>query len=180
MRVEQTILPDALIVIPQAHVDDRGSFFESWNQQSFDRAVGSTVAFVQDNQSVSSRGVLRGIHYQLPEGQGKLVRVVSGSVWDVAVDLRKSSATFGRSVGIELSGENLKQLWIPPGFGHGFVCMSERAVVSYKVTTHYDPSNERAIRYDDPDIRIAWPMVDVVVSARDRAAPLLRDAEVFG
>lgn len=179
MRVERTILPDALIVIPDKHVDDRGSFFESWNQQSFDAAVGSAVLFVQDNQSVSSRGVLRGLHYQLPEGQGKLVRVVSGSIWDVAVDLRRSSSTFGRSVGIELSGENLKQFWIPPGFGHGFVSTSEGAVVSYKVTSHYDPASERVIRYDDPDINIAWPVTDVVVSDRDRAAPLLRDAEVF-
>lgn len=179
MRVERTALAGALIVTPDKHVDDRGSFFEAWNQRTFDEAVGANVSFVQDNQSFSARGVLRGIHYHLPDGQGKLVRVVSGSIWDVAVDLRRSSVTFGQSVGIELSDENLKQFWIPSGFGHGFVCTSDGAVVAYKVTTYYDPSAERVIRYDDPDIKIAWPLHDVVVAERDRMAPLLEDAEVF-
>ncbi len=172
-------LEGPLLILPRVFGDPRGFFLESYKQSEFE-AAGVHEAFVQDNHSVSTRGVLRGIHYQLPpHSQGKLVRVTSGSVWDVCVDLRKNSATFGQWLGMELTDENHKMLYVPPGFGHGFVVTSERAHFQYKSTQEYDPSAERGIRWDDPDLAIDWPIKDVCVSDKDAALPRLSDAEVF-
>lgn len=162
--------------------DERGFFFESFHQQRFDEAVGGHVEFVQDNHSRSARGVLRGLHYQLPPAaQGKLVRVTRGAVFDVAVDVRRSSPAFGRWVGYELSEDNFRQLWIPEGFAHGFLALTDGAEVQYKTTAYYAPDLDRSIRWDDPDIGIEWPLTDLepIVSAKDAAAPRLVDAEVF-
>lgn len=169
-----------VILEPQTHVDDRGRFFESFNQRVFDEEVGGTWTFVQDNQSRSRKGVLRGMHYQLdPMAQGKLVRVVKGSVFDVAVDIRKSSPSFGDWIGVELTEDNHKQLWVPPGFAHGFLTLTDPSDVLYKVTEYYSPDHDRSIRWDDPDIGIGWPVGDPILSAKDAGAPYLRDAEVF-
>ncbi|WP_120967614.1 dTDP-4-dehydrorhamnose 3,5-epimerase [Comamonas sp. lk] len=181
MQVIQTAIPEVLIFEPKVFGDARGFFFESFNQKIFDDAVGRYVDFVQDNHSRSSKGVLRGIHYQIQQVQGKLVRVSSGSVFDVAVDLRKSSPTFGRWVGVELSEENQRQLWVPEGFGHGFVVTSERADFLYKTTDFYAPAHERSIRWNDEDLGIQWPDLgqEPLVSAKDALGASFFEAEVF-
>ncbi|WP_168399126.1 dTDP-4-dehydrorhamnose 3,5-epimerase [Acinetobacter indicus] len=186
MRVEKTKLDGLFIVHPQVFGDERGWFMESFNQQRFESVFEGlnlpVPNFVQDNHSKSSRGVLRGLHYQLsPKAQGKLVRVVQGKVWDVAVDIRKGSPTFGQWVGEELSADNHKQLWIPPGFAHGFITLSETAEFLYKTTDYYSPEHERAIRWDDPQLAIAWPLytTDIQISAKDQQALAFSQAEVF-
>jgi dTDP-4-dehydrorhamnose 3,5-epimerase len=180
MRVTPTALDGVLLLEPKVFGDARGFFLESFNQQAFDAAVGHHVDFVQDNHSRSGRGVLRGLHLQVePHQQGKLVRVVHGSVFDVAVDLRPGSATYGRWAGVELSAENHRQLWIAPGLAHGFLVMSDYADFLYKTTRYYAPAAERSVRWNDPEIAIEWPDVGVpyLLSDKDRAAPLLADAQ---
>ena len=182
MKATATELPEVLILEPQVFGDARGFFMESFSQRAFDEAVGRHVEFVQDNHSRSARGVLRGLHYQLsPHAQGKLVRVTSGAVFDVAVDMRRSSPRFGRWAGTELSGENRRQLWIPPGFAHGFLVLSESADFLYKTTDYYAPQAEASVRWDDPALGIGWPDVDggPVLSAKDGAAPPLAAARCF-
>jgi dTDP-4-dehydrorhamnose 3,5-epimerase len=183
MKVTPTRLPEVLVFEPKVFGDERGFFMESFNQRVFDEAVGAPVCFVQDNHSRSARGVLRGLHYQLPpHAQGKLVRVTSGSVFDVAVDMRRSSARFGQWVGVELSAASHQQLWIPPGFAHGFLVTSNSADFLYKTTDYYAPQCEGAVRWDDPDIGIQWPRTDgksPVLSAKDAAAPTLAGALAF-
>jgi dTDP-4-dehydrorhamnose 3,5-epimerase len=186
VRVEKTKLDGLFIVHPQVFGDERGWFMESFNQQRFESVFEGlnlpVPNFVQDNHSKSSRGVLRGLHYQLPpKAQGKLVRVVQGKVWDVAVDIRKGSPTFGQWVGEELSADNHKQLWIPPGFAHGFITLSDTAEFLYKTTDYYSPEHERAIRWDDPQLAIAWPLytTDIQISAKDQQALAFSQAEVF-
>lgn len=166
---------------PEVHRDDRGWFSEVFSEERFQDATGEDARFVQDNQSSSRQGVLRGLHYQVdPMAQGKLVRVVRGSIFDVVVDLRRSSPGFGTWAGFELSAENLRQVWIPPGFAHGFLALSDPADVVYKVTQYYSPEHERALRWDDPDVSIDWPINGhPTVSARDEEASSLRDADVF-
>jgi dTDP-4-dehydrorhamnose 3,5-epimerase len=180
MRVIETELPGVLIVESAVHGDDRGHFFESWHAEKF-AAAGINAAFVQDNQSRSARGVLRGLHYQVARPQGKLVRVTAGAVCDVAVDLRRASPTFKRWVAIELSAENKRQLWIPEGFGHGFLSLADGTDLLYKCTDIYLAEHDRAIRWNDPDLKIAWPIDGNTpsLSAKDRSAPLLKDAEIY-
>ena len=181
--VTPTEIPDVLILEPKVFGDARGFFFESFNARDFAQATGLNVDFVQDNHSKSARGVLRGLHYQIQHPQGKLVRVVQGEVFDVAVDLRKSSATFGRWVGVHLSADNHRQLWVPPGFAHGFVVLSDSADFLYKTTDYYAPQHERALRWDDPHVGIAWPLDRLrgapQLSGKDAAAPLWDAAEAF-
>lgn len=180
MKIVQTDIPDVLVIEPHVFGDDRGFFYESYNERAFLEKIGIKDHFVQDNHSRSAKNVLRGLHYQIQQPQGKLVRVVVGAVFDVAVDLRKSSKTFGQWVGIHLSAENKQQLWIPAGFGHGFVVLSDYAEFLYKTTDYYAPQHERCIQWNDPDLAIAWPIQDEpVLSAKDRAGKLLREAEVF-
>jgi len=182
MLATPTSLPEVLIIEPRVFGDVRGFFTESWNQAAFDRAAGHEVRFVQDNQSRSSRGVLRGLHFQLPpHAQGKLVRVVSGAVFDVAVDMRRSSPNFGRWDGVELSAENHRQLWIPPGFAHGFLVLSESADFLYKTTDYYAPQAEAAVRWDDAAIGIQWPDAGVppLLAEKDAKAPPLANARSF-
>ena len=179
MRVTPTAIPGVLVIEPRVFGDERGFFFESFNQRAFDAAVGAPIAFVQDNHSRSSRGVLRGLHFQLePHAQGKLVRVVQGAVFDVAVDIRRGSPTYGQWVGVELSATNRQQLWLPPGMAHGFLVLSEHADFLYKTTAYYAPEAERCIAWNDPAIGIAWPDVGSApqLSARDAAAPGLAGA----
>lgn len=183
MKVIDTRLPEVLLLEPKVFGDARGFFQESWNKQTFAN-LGLDLDFVQDNHSRSARGVLRGIHYQIKQPQGKLVRVVAGSVFDIAVDLRKSSPHFGKWVGYELTAENHRMLWVPPGFGHGFLVLSESADFLYKTTNYYAPEWDRGVRWDDPEIGIDWPLADMSgvalqLSAKDQAQPLLKDAEVF-
>jgi dTDP-4-dehydrorhamnose 3,5-epimerase len=181
-EVASTPIGGLLVITPRVYTDDRGWFFESFNQQSFAGAVGGAQRFLQDNFSRSLRGVLRGLHYQLPpKSQGKLVQVTRGAVFDVAVDIRKSSVTFGEWFATELSDENHRQLWVPPGFAHGFLALSENVDLAYKVTEYYSPEHDRGIRWDDPDIGIDWPDIgiDPLLSLKDADAPLLRDAETF-
>ena len=175
-------LPEVLIVEPRVFGDARGFFTESWNEQRFNEATGNTLRFVQDNHSRSVRGVLRGLHYQLPpHAQGKLVRCVAGAVFDVAVDLRKSSPNFGKWVGAELTADNQRQMWIPPGFAHGFVVLSETADFLYKTTDYYAPQAEGCVRWDDPAIGIQWPGFGgaPTLVEKDAKAPLLADARYF-
>lgn len=181
MKVIDTAIPDVKIIEPRVFGDDRGFFFESFNQKKFDDAIGREVNFVQDNHSRSARGVLRGLHYQLPPNpQGKLVRVVAGEVLDVAVDIRKTSSTFGQWVGITLSAENKRQLWIPEGFAHGFLVLSDSAEFLYKTTDYWRKDLERSIAWDDPSIGIEWPAgFSPVLSDKDQCASSLADAEVF-
>lgn len=181
MKATPTSIPDVLVIEPKVFGDARGFFFESFNQKSFDEAVGQHVYFVQDNHSRSTKGVLRGLHYQIEQAQGKLVRVVSGAVFDVAVDIRRSSPTFGRWVGVELSESNHRQLWVPAGFAHGFLVLSETADFLYKTTDYYAPAYERCIRWDDASISIEWPDVGCapVLSAKDAAGARFDAAEVF-
>src|SRR5262245_37743595 len=179
MRVTPAALPEVLILEPKVFGDERGFFVESFNQRTFDDAVGRHVEFVQDNHSHSQCGVLRGLHYQLPpHAQGKLVRVVSGRVFDVAVDMRRSSATFGRWVGTELDASDHRQLWIPAGFAHGFLVLSGTADFLYKTTNYYAPTAEASLRWDDPQVAIAWPDpgVPIQLSSKDRTAPSLMQA----
>lgn len=171
-------IPDLLLVVPEVFFDDRGSFCEIYRRSDF-VLHGIDAYFVQDNHSHSSRGVLRGLHFQLPpHAQGKLIRVVSGKVWDVAVDIRPHSPSFGKWIGIELSDENSSMLWIPPGFAHGFVGLSDSVHVVYKCTKEYNRASEAGIRWDDADLGISWPLSDVRVSGKDRALPTLRDARL--
>ena len=174
-------IPDVLLLEPEVFTDARGTFFEAWNRADFVEATGWEGGLVQDNQSRSEAGVLRGLHFQLPRAQGKLVRVVAGSAFTVAVDIRRSSPTFGRAVSAELSEDNHFQLWLPPGFAHGFLALGAPTEVLYKVTAYFDPSCDRGVRWDDPSLAIDWPLggSDPLVSERDRNAPLLRDAEVY-
>ena len=180
MRAIPTAIPDVLIIEPKIFGDSRGFFFESYNHQAFKKATGLSPNFVQDNHSRSTRGVLRGLHYQIRQPQGKLVRVVRGSAYDVAVDVRKSSPTFGKWVGVELSEENQLQLWVPPGFAHGFLVTTESADFLYKATDYYAPEHERCIVWNDPEIGIEWPLDGPPnLSAKDAAGVKLADAEVF-
>jgi dTDP-4-dehydrorhamnose 3,5-epimerase len=175
-------IPEVLLIEPRVFGDARGFFYESFNQQAFNAASGLDLPFVQDNHSRSSRGVLRGLHYQLPpRAQGKLVRVVRGAVFDVAVDIRKSSPTFGQWVGMELTEDNHRQFWVPPGFAHGFVVLSETADFLYKTTDTYAPSHERCIAWDDPAIGIQWPDIGMApqLSAKDQTGVALAAADTF-
>ncbi|MBT9526798.1 MAG: dTDP-4-dehydrorhamnose 3,5-epimerase [Rhizobacter sp.] len=177
MKVTKTAIDGVLILEPKVFGDERGFFMESFSQKAFNEAVGHEVLFVQDNHSRSVKGVLRGMHFQKPpHAQGKLVRVTQGSVFDVAVDIREGSTTFGRWVGVELSGTNHKQLWIPPGLAHGFLVTSDSADFLYKTTDYYAPAAEGSIRWDDPSVNIEWPLggITPALSAKDAAAPLLR------
>ena len=178
--VTPTAIADVLVLEPKVFGDARGFFFESFNARDFAQATGLTHDFVQDNHSKSARGVLRGLHYQIQHPQGKLVRVVQGEVFDVAVDLRRRSPTFGRWVGERLSAENQRQLWVPPGFAHGFVVLSESAEFLYKTTDYWYPEHERSLLWNDPALGIDWPISDAPnLAAKDAAAALLKDAEVF-
>ncbi len=181
MLIEQTALAQLLLLTPRYFRDERGFFVESYNKRAFAEAAGADFEFVQDNHSRSARGVLRGLHYQLsPHAQGKLVRVANGEIFDVAVDLRGDSPTFGRWFGTVLSAEKGNQLWIPPGFAHGFLTLSETADVLYKATDYYAPDCERTVAWDDPAIGIDWPLeVEPILSARDRGAARLAQAETF-
>ncbi|MEB6578241.1 dTDP-4-dehydrorhamnose 3,5-epimerase [Enterobacter sp. Acro-832] len=181
MNIIKTEIPDVMIIEPKVFGDARGYFFESFNKKIFDEAVGYNIDFVQDNHSQSQRGVLRGLHYQLePNAQGKLVRCIEGEVFDVAVDIRKNSPTFGKWVGVILSEDNKKQLWIPEGFAHGFLTLSEKAQFVYKTTSYYSPTSERSIIWNDSDIGIKWPLVDnIQLSQKDACAVTLNKADIY-
>lgn len=180
MKILPTKIPDILITEPTVFTDERGFFYESFNQQAFAALCGVETHFVQDNHSRSIYNVLRGLHYQIQQPQGKLVRVIAGAIFDVAVDLRQSSPTFGQSVSCHLSSENKWQIWIPPGFAHGFLVLSDSAEVIYKTTDYYAPQHERCILWKDPDIAIDWPLSNPpIVSAKDQAGQLFKTAEVF-
>jgi dTDP-4-dehydrorhamnose 3,5-epimerase len=180
MKVIDTALAGVKLIEPKMFEDQRGFFLESWNARTW-AAMGLDMAFVQENHSRSGKGVLRGLHYQIQNAQGKLIRVVAGRVFDVAVDIRKSSPNFGRWVGVELSAENRRQLWIPPGFAHGFLCLEDGSEFLYKCTDFYAPAHERSILWNDPAIGIAWPLQGMtpVLSAKDQVGKRLADAEVF-
>lgn len=181
MKVVPTAIPDVLVLEPRVFGDERGFFMEAWRAEWF-AAAGLPVTFVQDNHSRSRRGILRGLHYQLGRPQGKLVRCVTGSVFDVAVDLRRSSATFGKWVGEELSEQNRRQMWVPPGFAHGFLVLSDSADFLYKCTDYYDPVSERTLAWDEPSVGVRWPLpvgVDLLLSAKDQAGQLLANAETY-
>ncbi|WP_265531608.1 dTDP-4-dehydrorhamnose 3,5-epimerase [Pseudomonas saponiphila] len=180
MKVIPTKLPGVLIIEPKVFGDERGFFYESFNARAFEKATGVRVDFVQDNHSRSQKGVLRGLHYQLQNTQGKLVRVTQGEVLDVAVDIRRSSPHFGQWVAVRLSAQNHRQLWVPEGFAHGFVVLSDFAEFLYKTTDYYTPSAERSIRWDDPTLAIDWELTEPPqLSAKDQAGTLLAEAEVF-
>lgn len=180
MQATRLAIPDVMLIEPKVFGDARGFFFESFNQRTFNDATGTDHQFVQDNHSRSSRGVLRGLHYQIQRPQGKLVRVVQGAVFDVVVDIRKNSPTFGRWVGVELTEDDHKQLWIPPGLAHGFLVLSESADFLYKTTDYYSPQHERCILWDDPQLAIAWPDTgnDKQLSGKDQAGRLLAEADL--
>jgi dTDP-4-dehydrorhamnose 3,5-epimerase len=180
MQVVQTAIPDLLILEPKVFGDDRGFFFESFNQQTFQNLTGVKAHFVQDNHSKSAANVLRGLHYQIEQAQGKLVRVTAGEVFDVAVDIRRQSATFGKWVGVHLSAENKRQMLIPTGFAHGFVVLQDNTEVLYKTTDYYAPQHERCIRWDDPSIGIEWPIAQApILSGKDQLGVALSQAGVF-
>ena len=180
MKIAATILPEIFVLEPAVHGDERGFFFESFNQKRFEEAVGRKTQFVQDNHSRSVKGVLRGLHYQIRQPQGKLIRALQGEIFDVAVDLRRHSATFGKWSGTVLSAENKKQMWVPEGFAHGFVVMSETAEILYKVTDYYAPQHERSLLWNDAAIAIAWPLDGTpILSVKDRVGAPLAQAEVF-
>ncbi len=180
MQVVKTVIPDVLILEPKVFGDDRGFFFESFNKQTFQNLTGVKAHFVQDNHSKSAANVLRGLHYQIDQAQGKLVRVTAGEVFDVAVDIRRQSSTFGKWVGVVLSAENKRQLWVPPGFAHGFVVLKDNTEFLYKTTDYYAPQYERCIRWDDPAIGIEWPITQVpMLSGKDQLGLPLSQAEVF-
>ena len=181
MRVTRLSIPDVMLIEPKVFGDSRGFFYESFNQQAFSEATGAQYPFVQDNHSRSAKGVLRGLHYQLaPKAQGKLVRVARGAVFDVAADIRKGSPTFGQWVGMELTEDNHRQLWVPPGLAHGFLLLSESADFLYKTTDYYSPEHERSIRWDDPQLAIDWPDVGVPMqlSAKDQAGSSFAEADL--
>jgi dTDP-4-dehydrorhamnose 3,5-epimerase len=179
MKATPTAIPDVIVIEPKVFGDERGFFFESFNQAAFNQAVGQEITFVQDNHSKSAQNVLRGLHYQLPpKAQGKLVRVVQGEVFDVAVDLRKGSKTYGQWVGEVLSAENKKQLWIPPGFAHGFLTLTYNAEFMYKTTDYYSPSHERVLLWNDPEIGIVWPLNgEPILAAKDASGSFLTDID---
>lgn len=179
MNLVSTAIPDVLIIEPGVFEDERGYFYESFNESKFASLTGTEFRFVQDNHSRSKKNVLRGLHYQISQPQGKLVRVVHGEVFDVVVDIRRSSPHFGKWVGVSLSAENKRQLWIPPGFAHGFLSVSDHAEFLYKTTDYWAPQHERTIRWDDPVIGIEWPTLTPLLSEKDLAGVLLNDAEVF-
>ena len=181
MKVTPTAIADVLIIEPKVFGDTRGFFYESFNQQAFNEATGTNHQFVQDNHSRSAKGVLRGLHYQIEQPQGKLVRVARGAVFDVAVDIRQGSSTFGKWVGVELSEENHRQLWVPPGFAHGFLVLSETADFLYKNTDYYAPEYERCIAWNDPALAIPWPFDGNLpqLSNNDRSGVLLANAQLF-
>lgn len=181
MKIEATSLPGVMRIQADVFGDDRGAFIETWNEQDF-AAAGVEAAFVQDNLSLSKQHTLRGLHYQVQQAQGKLVRVVDGEVFDVAVDLRRSSPTYGQSLGLHLNAESGEALWIPPGFAHGFLVLSESAAFAYKCTDYYAPEHERAIRWDDPDLGIDWPLPagsTPLLSAKDADAASFREADTY-
>jgi len=180
MKIIPTKIPDVLIIEPKVFGDDRGFFYESFNRKVFEELMGLKTEFVQDNHSKSSKGVLRGLHYQIKQPQGKLVRVVSGEVLDVAVDIRKSSDTFGQWTGVQLSAENKRQLWVPEGFAHGFVVLSETAEFLYKTTDYYAPEYERCIKWDDAELAIDWQYTgEPVVSAKDAKGAIFKETDYF-
>jgi dTDP-4-dehydrorhamnose 3,5-epimerase len=180
VKVIKTDIPDVLILEPRVHTDERGFFMESWNARTWREATGLDTVFVQDNHSRSRRGVVRGLHYQVASVQGKLVRVVRGEIFDVALDVRRGSPTCGRWTAVRLSAENRRQLWIPEGFAHAFMALSETADALYKATDYYAPEHERCICWDDPDLAIDWPLADPsVVSEKDRRAVPFREAELL-
>lgn len=181
MKATKLSIPDVIIIEPQVFSDDRGFFFESFNHEKFEEIIGVKTKFIQDNHSKSKKGVLRGLHYQLPpKAQGKLVRVVKGKVFDVAVDIRKNSPTFGKWVGEFLSEENKRQLWIPPGFAHGFLVIEDGTEFLYKTTDSYSKENERSIIWNDPDINIKWPEIsELNISEKDNKGCLFKDADLF-
>lgn len=181
ITVIPTAISDVLIIEPKVFGDDRGWFFESFNEKYFSVAVGHPVTFVQDNHSLSKKGVLRGLHYQMEQTQGKLVRVCHGAVFDVTVDLRQSSSSFGKSVGVELSAENKKQLWIPPGFAHGFLVLSDSAEFLYKTTDYWDAASEKCIVWDDSDLNIQWPDIGIkpILNPKDAAGTSFMGAQYF-
>lgn len=180
MKIIQTEIPDVLVIEPRVFEDERGFFYESFNERVFQEKADVGERFVQDNHSRSAKNVLRGLHYQIKQPQGKLLRVVAGEIFDVAVDLRANSKYFGQWIGVHLSAKNKQQLWIPAGFAHGFLVVSEHAEVLYKTTDYYAPEYERSLLWSDPDLAIAWPLdVEPIVSAKDRAGKLLKEAEVF-
>lgn len=179
MEFLSTALPEVLLLKPKVHGDHRGFFMETFRKEHFDKA-GITADFVQDNHSKSAKGTLRGLHYQIKQPQGKLVRAIAGEIYDVAVDMRRSSPTFGLWVGVVLSAENKHALWVPPGFAHGFFVMSEEAEVTYKTTSYYAPEHERGLLWNDPLLNISWPeKTNVVLSDKDRNAPMFAVAETF-
>lgn len=181
ITVIPTAIPDVLVIEPKIFGDERGWFFESFNEKDFSAAVSQSVTFLQDNHSSSKKGVLRGLHYQMEQTQGKLVRVSHGAVFDVAVDLRQSSQTFGKWVGIELSAENKKQLWVPPGFAHGFLVLSEMAEFIYKTTDYWHAASERCIVWNDPDLKIQWPSIGIkpILNSKDSAGMSFKQAPYF-
>lgn len=180
MQIQPTAIPEVLVIEPTVFGDDRGFFYESFNQKHFTEMTGVTRQFIQDNHSKSAKGVLRGLHYQIQQPQGKLVRVTHGEVFDVAVDLRKSSATFGKWIGTRLSAANKRQLWIPEGFAHGFVVLSDNAEFLYKTTDYWAPEFERSILWNDPAIGIDWPFDgEPLLSGKDKVGVLLADADLF-
>ena len=181
MQAIPTPIPDLLIIEPKVFGDARGFFFECFNQRDLERLIGRPMRFVQDNHSRSARNVLRGLHYQVEQTQGRLVRVIAGEVFDVSVDLRRSSPTFGKWFGARLSAENKRMLWIPEGFAHGFLALTENAECLYKTTDYWSSQHERCIAWNDPDLAIDWPLADgtPILSAKDQAGRLFRDAEVF-
>lgn len=180
MQATRLAIPDVVLIEPRVFGDARGFFYESFNQRAFNEATGTSHQFVQDNHSRSGRGVLRGLHYQIQQPQGKLVRVVQGAVFDVAVDIRKSSPTFGQWVGMELSADNHRQLWVPPGFAHGFMVLSETADFLYKTTDYYAPEHERCIAWNDSTLAIVWPDVGMLptLSGKDKTGKSLQHAEL--
>ena len=178
MKVTRLAIPDVVLIEPKVFGDARGFFFESFNQKAFNEATGTNHQFVQDNHSRSAKGVLRGLHYQIQQPQGKLVRVVRGAVFDVAVDIRKSSPTFGRWVGAELSEDNQHQLWVPPGFAHGFLVLSDLADFLYKTTDYYAPQYERSILWNDSDLNIDWPIGEPILSNKDRQGLKFNSADL--
>ena len=180
MEIVLTALPGVLLIKPRVYSDERGRFFESYNQREFDRLTGSQSRFVQDNISRSRRGVLRGLHFQNPQAQGKLVRALTGEIFDVVVDIRRSASTFGKTVAVRLSGDDPSMLWVPPGFAHGFLTLSETADVLYKTTDFYAPAHEHCIVWNDPQLAIAWPLEGApLLSPKDRAGKPLGDSAVF-
>jgi dTDP-4-dehydrorhamnose 3,5-epimerase len=180
MNIIPTEIPDVLILEPRVFGDDRGFFLESFNEQVFQEKTGLDLRFVQDNHSCSAQNVLRGLHYQIQQPQGKLVRVIAGAIFDVAVDIRRSSPTFGLWVGYEISAENKRQIWVPPGFAHGFLSLSDRTEVLYKATDYYAPTHERCIHWNDEQLAIAWNLSAApTVSGKDQNGVALKDAEIF-